>query len=144
MYKHILIPTDGSELSDRAMRAGIELAAKTRARVTLLTASPPLRALVAEPDAAVRAEDYRGATARIAEERLNPWSAYAKERGVKVDLRHVYVREPAEAIVETVRRKGCDLVVMASHGRRGIAGVLLGSETHKVLAASKVPVLVCR
>ena len=144
MYKHILIPTDGSERSAAAMRSGIDLAAAAGAKVTLLTVTPPLRAFAFEPRVAVDEAGYEELAAQTADQRLRPWAAYARDKGVKAELRHVFMDPPAEAIVETARRKACDLVVMASHGLNGIGALLLGSETQKVLAHSKVPVLVHR
>ena len=146
MYKHILIPTDGSKLSDKAVRAGIDLASTMQAEVTLLTASVPYHAVITA--AAVLPPNTAAEYARIAEEsaqeRLKPGEAYARSRGVPVRSEHVYSEFPYEAIVDAAHREHCDLVCMASHGRRGLAGLLLGSETHKVLTHSKIPVLVCR
>ena len=146
MYKHILIPTDGSPLSEKAVRAGIDLARAVHAQVTLLTASVPFHAISSE--GSYRAAGMASEYARIAEERatrrFNGAEAYAQSQGVSVRSTHVYSEFPHEAIIDAARREGCDLVCMASHGRRGVVGVLVGSETAKVLTHSKVPVLVCR
>ena len=144
MFKHILIPTDGSERAQSALRSGIDLAAAHGAKVTLLTVTPPLRAVAFAPRAAIDDAGYEELSKRTAEERLRPWAAYAREQGVKAEVRHVVMDPPADAILETARRKGCDLVVMASHGRRGFEALLLGSETQRVLTRAKVPVLVHR
>lgn len=142
MYRHILIPTDGSELSERALRQGIDFAESSHAEVTLLTASPPLRSF--GPDGIADPAAYEAAARRVAEERLKVGADYAREKGVKATLRHVFQDDPSEAIIDAAKSAGCDLVFMASHGRRGLEKVLLGSETQKVLTRSKVPVLVCR
>jgi nucleotide-binding universal stress UspA family protein len=146
MYKHILIPTDGSTLSEKAVRAGIDLAKSVNAEVTLLTASAPFHAVVMESIAVPRntATEYTRISEESASERLKAGESYARSHGVPVHTEHVYAEFPHQAIVDAVRRDGCDLVCMASHGRKGLAGLLLGSETHKVLTHSKIPVLVCR
>lgn len=145
MYKHILIPTDGSALSGKALREGIDLAKTVNARVTVFTASPPFNALAAEGVLGHDSHaDYTAAADALAAARLQVGAEYARQKGVSVRLEHVYAEHPYEAIINAVSRDGCDLVCMASHGRKGIAGLLVGSETSKVLTHSKVPVLVCR
>ena len=142
MFKHILIPTDGTEISERTLRQGLDFARETGAEVTLLTCSLPVRAFGAE--ALLDEKRYVAATAGLAKDRLDAGAQYARENGVKATLRHVYEEHPADAIVATAANQHCDLVIMASHGRRGLEGLLIGSETRKVLARSKLPVLVCR
>jgi nucleotide-binding universal stress UspA family protein len=146
MYKHILIPTDGSELSEKAVRAGIELARSVQADVTLLTASLPYHLVVG--DAPIGQENnvvhYTRITEERAAQRFKPGEEYARTLGVPVRAEHVYAQFPHEAIVDAARRERFDLVCMASHGRKGLAALLIGSETQKVLTHSKVPVLVCR
>lgn len=145
MYKHILIPTDGSDLSEKALREGIDLALSVKAKVTLFTASPPFNAFAAEASVG---DDSRVAYTAAAEERaasrLKAGIEYAKQKGVTARTTHVYAEYPYEAIIRAAAKEGCDLVCMASHGRKGIAGLLVGSETNKVLTHSKIPVLVCR
>ncbi len=145
MYKHILIPTDGSDLSEKALREGIDLALSVKARVTVFTASPPFSTFAAE---ASMGDDSRAAYIAAAEERaaarIQTGLEYARRKGVVARGEHVYADRPYEAIIATAAKEGCDLVCMASHGRKGIAGLLVGSETNKVLTHSKVPVLVCR
>ena len=145
MYKHILIPTDGSELSDRAVREGIDLATAMKARVTLLTSSMPFHvfatdALLVSDTPTKYVEDVE----RRAAQRLKSGVEYARSHGVEAASRHVFAEHPYQAIVDATRDEGCDLICMASHARRGVAGVLIGSETSRVLSHSKVPVLVCR
>lgn len=145
MYKHILIPTDGSELSEKAVKEGIELAMSMKAKVTVFTASPPFPALATE--SAVGADSialYAASAEERAAARLKPGLEYAHARGVSARTQHVFAERPYEAIIAAAAKEGCDLVCMASHGRKGIAGLLVGSETNKVLTHSKVPVLVCR
>ncbi|HSN20850.1 MAG TPA: universal stress protein [Usitatibacter sp.] len=145
MYKHILIPTDGSELSDKAVRAGIDLASTVKARVTVFTASPPYHAFPTETVVGVESPAVYTATAEErAAARLKPGLEYAHSKGVAARTQHVFAEHPYEAIIALAAKEGCDLVCMASHGRKGIAGLVVGSETNKVLTHSKVPVLVCR
>jgi nucleotide-binding universal stress UspA family protein len=145
MYKHILIPTDGSELSEKAVKEGIDLAISMKAKVTVFTASPPFPAVSAQaqigPDSIAL---YTASAEERAAARLKPGLDYALARGVTARTRHVFAERPYEAIIAAAAKEGCDLVCMASHGRKGIAGLLVGSETNKVLTHSKVPVLVCR
>jgi nucleotide-binding universal stress UspA family protein len=145
MYKHILIPTDGSELSGRAVHAGIDLASAMKARVTLVTSSPPFHVFATEPMMVTDTpQKYAEDAERRAADRLKEGEEYARTMGVAAAARHVYAEHPFEAIIDTARKGDCDLVCMASHGRKGMAGLLMGSETNKVLTHSKVPVLVCR
>jgi nucleotide-binding universal stress UspA family protein len=145
MYKHILIPTDGSELSEKAVKEGIELAMSMKAKVTVFTASPPFHSFATE--AALGAESsalYTATAEERAAARLRAGLEYAHARGVPARTQHVFAERPYEAIIAAAAKEGCDLVCMASHGRKGISGLLVGSETNKVLTHSKVPVLVCR
>lgn len=144
MYKHILIPTDGSELSARAIREGIQFARDTHARVTLLTVSPPFHVFAAEPMMVTeRPDTYEARAEAIAQASLEIGTTTAKSCGVQAKAEHVYAEHPFEAIVEAADKDGCDLIFMASHGRKGVAGVLIGSETQKVLTHTKLPVVVC-
>src|SRR5512142_1625183 len=142
MYKHILIPTDGSELSEKAVKEGIELAMTMKARVTVFTASPPFHTFATEAAIGVESSALYTATAEErAAARLKPGLEYAHAKGVAARTQHVFAERPYEAIIAAAAKEGCDLVCMASHGRKGIAGLLVGSETNKVLTHSKVPVL---
>ena len=142
MFKHILIPTDGTELSKRTVRKGIEFARENGARVTVLTCSLPLRAF--GPAVAMDERRYVKATKAIADECLQEAARFARAAGVEATLRHLYNERPGEAIVETAAREACDLVYMASSGKNGLEALMLGSETRKVLAGTRLPVLVCR
>src|SRR5262245_32071912 len=144
MFKHILIATDGSEVAAKAVSAGLELAKNLAARVMVMTASEPLPATVtAETIAANFPAEYERATKESATRILTEVRQEAVTMGVECKTLHV-TNFPAEAIVETAKASGCDLIVMGSHGRRGIARLLLGSQATKVVTLSSVPVLVCR
>jgi nucleotide-binding universal stress UspA family protein len=145
MYKRILIPTDGSELSAAAIRHGVKLAKALGASVTVLTVSPPFHPIGVEavfvPD---NAEEWQKDCDTQAERVLGVAREIATTAGVTCESVHVTDDHPYQAIIDTARAKGCEAIVMASHGRRGVAALVLGSETTKVLTHSKIPVLVCR
>jgi nucleotide-binding universal stress UspA family protein len=146
MFKNILIPTDGSELSQRAVRTAVELAKLHRARVTGIHVIPDYHLLIA----------YEGAFDPVTEERIEEeaktraegYLAFvrkcAEDAGVASDTACETSDHPYDAILKTADSRGCDLIVMTSHGRKGLAAVLLGSETRKVLTHSKIPVLIVR
>jgi nucleotide-binding universal stress UspA family protein len=142
MYKHILIATDGSELAGKAVATGLELAKRLGARLTVLTAIEPWLS-IASSDTAAAFMQYQKAAEQDGARILGQVSATAKEQGVQCET--IMVTETAaEAIIETANTKKCDLIVMSSHGRRGLARVLLGSQATRVLTLSSVPVLICR
>ncbi|HSN40097.1 MAG TPA: universal stress protein [Burkholderiales bacterium] len=146
MFKNILIPTDGSEQSQRAVRTGVELAKLHQARITGIHVIPDYHLLIA----------YEGAFDPVTEERIEEeakaraegYLAFVKkvanEAGVACDTVCETSDHPYDAILKTADAKNCDLILMTSHGRKGLAAVLLGSETRKVLTHAKVPVLVVR
>jgi nucleotide-binding universal stress UspA family protein len=145
MYKHILIPTDGSDLSRKAIKQGVAFAKSLRARITAVTVSPTFHAIAAEPLMVTdTAQEYQKDSAARAKIIFGVAKSAAKAAGVRFDAVHVVSDQPYAAIIGAARRKGCDLIFMASHGRKGIAALVLGSETNKVLTHSKIPVLVCR
>lgn len=147
MYKRILIPVDGSPLSKKAVREGVKLAKLCDAKVVGFFSPPEYEVLIygeyVPPDLMAR-EEYEERAARNAAKILAAVEKEAKAAGVACENHFASSRMPWEAIIEAARKKRCDLIVMASHGRKGLAGVLLGSETTKVLTHSKIPVLVCR
>jgi len=144
MFKHILIATDGSEVATKAVSSGLKLAKKLAARVVVMTASEPLRATVtAETIAANFPAAYEKATQAEAERILSEVRDEARTIGLECETLHV-VNFAAEAIIETAKAHACDLIVMGSHGRRGIARLLLGSQATKVVTLSSVPVLIYR
>ena len=144
MYKHILVPMDGSPLSDQAVDYAATLAKAVGARVTLIMVTSPFPALlyspgfVALPDSYVEELDAAAAAALAREKQV------VAAKGVPCEAIQVEHEQVYQAIIDAARNKGCDLIVMASHGRRGVAAVVLGSQTTKVLTHSKIPVLVCR
>lgn len=145
MYKTILIPTDGSEFCLRAIQHGISLAKFAKAKVIGLTVSQPLH--TGTPDALIPAHlasVIQAETTKLAAEKLAAIETAAKAAGVPVEIVKATRDHPWEAIIRTAKDKNCDLIVMASHGRSGVSAVVLGSETHKVLTHSTVPVLVVR
>ena len=145
MYKHIMIATDGSELAGMAVSTGLALAKELKAKVTAVTVSEPWTALVTgEMALGFPYQEYEKGAAESAARILAAVTETAKSSGVDCATVYVADRFAAEAIVECARDKGCDLIVMASHGRRGLSKLLLGSETTRVLTHSSVPVLVCR
>jgi nucleotide-binding universal stress UspA family protein len=145
MHRHILIPTDGSELSQEAIDYGMALAKSVNAKVTVLTVSTPFYTLVVEPGMVTDTpEQYGKRMATLAAKYLNVAKEAALAAGVSCDTMHVEHDHPYLAIIETASQKSCDLIVMASHGRRGISAIVLGSEAVKVLTHSTIPVLVFR
>jgi nucleotide-binding universal stress UspA family protein len=145
VYKHILLPTDGSELSAAAARAGIQLARALGARVSALHVTPPFTASDMPPAAfAAEVHDHEARAKESARRALGAIEAAASAAGVACTVFHRESYSPYEAIIALAGEAECDLICMASHGRRGVAALLLGSETSKVLTHSKIPVLVTR
>jgi nucleotide-binding universal stress UspA family protein len=144
MYRHILIPTDGSPLSEMAMEHGIALAKATRAKVTALTVSVPFDSLAHTPGLLLDRHEYLIGAAEAAAKDLAVVTAAVTAAGVPCATLHVEHDQPYRAIIDAAREKGCDAIVMASHGRRGVAALVLGSETLKVLTHSTIPVVVFR
>jgi len=148
MYKHILVPTDGSKLSTHAVRAACNLAQTCGARITGIYVIPPyVPPIYAEGMiyiADLGPKRHKEVMQQAAKKALAVVSAEARRAGVACASAAPVADQPWEGILKAARGKRCDLIVMASHGRRGIAGLLLGSETTKVLTHSKIPVLVCR
>jgi len=147
MYTHILIPTDGSAQSAHAVAQGIALAKVTGARVTGLFVAPAPTPLVFDglmPVDYMQPDEHAALTAKAAAHHLGAIEKAAVKAGVPFEGVTVTGEYPAQAILEAAAERKCDLIVMASHGRRGLASVLLGSETQKVLTHAKGPVLVCR
>jgi len=145
MYRHILISTDGSPLSEGALRQGIALAGAVRAKVTALTVSRPFDNFAVDPVMlTATAAEYEQACRARAEKILGLARAEAAAAGVACETLHLIRDHPYQAIIETAGTKGCDLICMASHGRKGVSALVLGCETNKVLTHSRIPVLVCR
>jgi nucleotide-binding universal stress UspA family protein len=145
MYAHILIATDGSELADRAVEQGLKLGKTLGSRVTAVTVTEPWTAAVSgEWAVAFPVEEYEKAAAANAQKILARVQEAASRIGMPCETVHVKDQFPAEGIVEEAKTRGCDLIVMASHGRRGIAKFVLGSQATRVLTHSTVPMLICR
>jgi nucleotide-binding universal stress UspA family protein len=145
MYRHILIPTDGSDLAGKAVQHGIGFAKEVGARITALTVSEPFPMMAAYPAVIQDAPaSYRERSAEYAGRVLDAVANAVKAAGVACETVHVEAGQPYQAIIDTAESKQCDLIVMASHGRRGVSAIVLGSETVKVLTHSKIPVLVYR
>ena len=147
MFQHILIPTDGSELSEKAIRAGTQLASQIGARVTGFYAAeeypvPPFGEYV--PPDLLSPDEFRSNEEARARRILVVVENIAKEHGVACSTDFTVNYSPWQAIVKAAEAKGCDLIFMASHGRRGLASLLLGSETNRVLTHTRIPVLVYR
>jgi nucleotide-binding universal stress UspA family protein len=145
VYKRIPIATDGSDLAQEAVQQGLDLARHLKGAVTAITVTAPWP--VGETGAlmtTIPLQDYQNLIKQHAEEILAPVRDLAGKLGVACDTVHVSDKYPAEAMIEHAKAKGCDLIVMASHGRRGLAKILLGSQATRVLAYSPVPVLICK
>jgi nucleotide-binding universal stress UspA family protein len=145
MYKHLLIATDGSELAQKAVDNGLALAKALNAAATVITVTEPWDVVVV-PDAAIvfPPSDYEDSAAAAAAKILEAVDEGARRMGSTCTTLHVKDRYPAEGIVDTAKEKGCDLIVMASHGHRGLRRLILGSVANEVVTHSAVPVLICR
>ena len=145
MYKNLLLPTDGSALSEKAVLHGLQLARTLGAKVTGFYALPEFRAFayagaIIEDTQAI----FEGQSQAQADAARAFIATAAQEAGVPCAIAQSTNDRPYEAILKAANEHGCDLIVMASHGRRGIEGLLMGSETQKVLTHSSIPVLVSR
>jgi len=144
MFQKILIPTDGSELSASAVKAGINFAKETGARVTFVTVTIPFPYSPLGEYAPQTQAIYDDEMRKAADDTLAAAAAQAQTAGVPCETRRYHDWSPHQAILRAADEVKSDVIFMASHGRRGIAGVLLGSETQKVLTHSKLPVVVYR
>ena len=147
MYRHILLCTDGSDLAMEGANHGIALAKSLNAKVTCVTVTAPYHAVVIAPDAAQQIEsnlaEVHGQQMRaLASSYLAGAREAADAAGVPCDTVHAEHARPHAAILDVARSRGCDLIVMASHGRGGLAAMVLGSETLKVLTHGTTPVVV--
>jgi nucleotide-binding universal stress UspA family protein len=145
VFKHILIATDGSEPAERAAEQGLELAKAVKAKVTAVTATEPWVAVVAG-DAAIGfpSKDYDESAGKAAAQFTERVAEKARAADIPCTTVHMRDQFAAEGIIAAAREHGCDLIVMGSHGRRGLAKVLLGSVATRVLGLSPVPVLICK
>ena len=145
MYKNILIATDGSELAWKAVEHGIALAKSIGAKITVVTVSLPFHVFTLDPLVVEdTADQYEKRIKEHASKLLGSIASAAKAAGVACDAVQAEHEHPHQGIIDTANSRGCDLITMASHGRRGVSALLLGSEMVKVLTHSKIPVLVHR
>ncbi|KAB0581838.1 universal stress protein [Ideonella dechloratans] len=144
MYSHILVPTDGSDISAKAVETAISMAKLLGAKLSTISVKEPFPYSAISEMQPVPPQEFYDAQERIATARVKAVSDAAKAAGLDCEGFTVEAVHPWEAICDLAKDKGCDLVVMASHGRRGVSALLLGSETQKVLTHSPLPVLVVR
>ncbi len=145
MFKHILLPTDGSSLSEVAIKKGIEFAKEINAKISGLTVTKPFHVFTTDVrEVEDTRETYAEDAKAFAAQRLSVIEQAAKLAGVSYEGIHKIGDHPWEEIVKTATERGCDVIFMASHGRRGAAALVIGSETNKVLTHTKIPVLVYR
>ena len=144
MYQRILFPTDGSEITAKALTQALGMAKLTGAELFVLAVKEPFPYSAISEMQPVPPQEFFDAQERVATARVKSVSDAAAAAGVKTSGHTVEALHPWEAILEHAKNHGCDLVVMASHGRRGVSALLLGSETQKVLTHSTLPVLVVR
>jgi nucleotide-binding universal stress UspA family protein len=145
MFQHILIATDGSLLSQSALDKAMDFAREAGAKVTVVTATEPFNAFsVDAAQIALTKASYEEHVTAEAARRLAEAERRAKALGVQCSVLQVEQQQPYRAIIDTAKKHGCDLIAMASHGRRGVSALVLGSETTKVLTHSSIPVLVYR
>ena len=147
MFKHILVPTDGSDGSRAAALQAVKLAKSVGARVTAFFAAPPATPVVYSgllPTGYTTPSEHAAIIEKTAAKYLGVIEKACAAAGVPCESVHETNDFPAEAIIAVAKKRKCDLIAMASHGRRGLTGALLGSQTQKVLTQSKIPVIVYR
>jgi len=145
MFKHLLLAVDGSPLAEAAFHKAVALAHDLNARVTAVRVSPSYHVLTYQVEMLTDTrEEYVKAAWKEATRYLARLAIEASAAGVECKTAYAVNDHPYEAILKTAEEQGCDLIVMASHGRRGVQGLLIGSETQKVLTHTKIPVLVYR
>jgi nucleotide-binding universal stress UspA family protein len=144
MYRNILVPTDGSDITAKAVQSALTLAKTLGAKLTVISVKEPFPYSAISEMQPVPPQEFYDAQERIAAARVKTVVEAAGAAGVACDAATVEAVHPWEAIVDHAKRQSCDLIVMASHGRRGVSALLLGSETQKVLTHCQVPVLVIK
>ena len=147
MFRNILVPTDGSDLSEKAGRCAVELARSTGAAITAFHVAPAYTFDVYEeyiPPGFERPADYEARAEKVAQTHLGKIRKLAEAAGIRCEGHYAKSDFPADAILQAVERYRCDSIFMGSHGRSGMSKLLLGSQTQKVLAAANVPVVVIR
>ncbi|HEX7687816.1 MAG TPA: universal stress protein [Burkholderiaceae bacterium] len=144
MYRSILIPTDGTEVTAKAVATAVELARLMGARLSTITVKEPFPYSAISEMQPIPPQEFYDAQERIALRRVHDVVAAASAAGLACEAFTVEAVHPWEAILDHAKTQGCDLIVMASHGRRGVGALLLGSETTRVLTHCQLPVLVVR
>lgn len=144
MYQRILVPTDGSGITSKAIETAIGLARAVGAQVEALSVVEPLPYSVISEIEPVAPQEYSQVQRRIAQQRVDQIAQACTAVGITCTAYVTEANHPYEAIIEHAQQHACDLIVMASHGRRGVSALLLGSETQKLLTHTKIPVLVVR
>lgn len=145
MFKHVMVPTDGSEHAMHAARIAVDLAKQAGASVYGFHVLPPLDAVSSFADLMLQTadDDYLAQAVARAKQHLGAIRSIAEEAGVAFDGGYAFDRRPYTAIIGTAHQRHCDLIVMGTHGRTGFDRLVLGSETHKLLDSCDIPVLVC-
>ncbi|MEN9543940.1 MAG: hypothetical protein RLZZ598_773 [Pseudomonadota bacterium] len=144
MFKSILVPTDGSEITPKAIEHAVSLARLCGAGIEALCVTDPFPFSAVSEIQPIAPQDYFELQEKLARQRVEVVAEACRAAGVGCTTTIVEALHPYEAIIDHANRQGCELIVMASHGRRGMSALLLGSETQKVLTHSRVPVLVVR
>ena len=144
MFKRILVPTDGSDITSKAVATAVSLAKTMGAAIDTLSVKEPFPYSAISEMQPVPPQEFFDAQERIAGERVNAVRAACSAAGVACEAHTVEAVHPWEAIIEHAKASACDLIVMSSHGRKGVTALLLGSETQKVLTHTAIPVLVVR
>ena len=148
MYANILLSTDGSAVARKGVKHGIALAKALNAKVTVITVTEPLPIYLGTGfdsgwiPSKDEIDSFDAARKKFAGKVLDEARAMAEQTGISAELLHIPNAHPATTIIETAKSKGCDLIVMGSHGRRGLKKLFLGSQTSEVLVGGSVPVLV--
>lgn len=144
MFQRILVPTDGSDITAKAVNTAIALAKSLGAKIYTISVKEPFPYSAISEMQPTPPQEFFDAQERIAAKRVQTVVDSCKAAALACEAHTVEALHPWEAIIDHAKRQECDLVVMASHGRRGVAALLLGSETQKVLTHSQVPVLIVR
>ena len=144
MFKRILVPTDGSDITEKAVDAAVTLAKSVGAKIYTISVKEPFPYSAISEMQPTPPQEFFDAQERIASKRVQSVAELCAAADVPCQAHTVEALHPWEAIIDHAKRTECDLLVMASHGRRGVSALLLGSETQKVLTHSKIPVLVVR
>lgn len=144
MFQRILVPTDGSDITVKAVDRAIGLAKLTGASIETLAAKDPFPYSAVSEIQPIAPQEYYDAQERIAQQRLKAVASACEAAGIACRTTSIEALHPWQAIIDHAKQTGCDLIVMASHGRRGMSALLLGSETQRVLIHTTLPVLIVR